>query len=40
MGTLNSFALAPGSLSDMTSGGKAYPLPWPAASEAIPVGGV
>ena len=40
MGTLNAFALSPGSLSDMTSGGKAYPLPFPAKSEAVPVGGV
>ena len=40
MGSLNQFALAPGSLSDMTSGGKAYPLPYPAGSEAVPVGGV
>merc|ERR1711981_1464362 len=40
MGTLNNFALSPGSISDMTSGGKAYPLPFPAASEAVPVGGV
>ena len=40
MGALNKFALAPGSIGDMTSGGKAYPLPFPAASEAVPVGAV
>merc|ERR1719174_3318508 len=40
MGTLNSFALAPGSISDMASGGKAYPLPYPVGSEALGVGAV
>jgi hypothetical protein len=40
MGALNKFALAPGSIGDMTSGGKAYPLPFPAASEAVAVGAV
>merc|ERR550514_1551279 len=40
MGSLNKFAMSPGSIGDMTSGGKAYPLPYPAASEAVPVGGV
>lgn len=52
MGSLNKFALAPGSIGDMTSGGKAYPLPFqsavdpygnarpPPASEADPVGGI
>ena len=40
MGSLNKFAMAPGSISDMMSGGKAYPLPYPAGSEAVPVGGV
>ena len=40
MGSLNAFALAPGSISDMTSGGKAYPLPFPTGSEATAVGAV
>merc|ERR1719174_3546876 len=40
MGALNKFALAPGSIGDLTSGGKAYPLPYPAASEAVAVGAV
>jgi len=40
MGSLNGFALSPGSISDMTSGGKAYPLPFPVGSEAIAVGAV
>jgi hypothetical protein len=40
MGSLNKFAMAPGSIGDMNSGGKAYPLPYPDASEAVPVGGV
>ena len=40
MGSLNQFALAPGSISDMTSGGKAYPLPFPTGSEAVAVGAV
>jgi len=39
-GALNKFAGAPGSITDMTSGGKAYPLPYPAGSEAVPVGSV
>ena len=38
------FSAAPGSLGDLSSGGKTYPLPYPAASEteseAVPVGGV
>ena len=40
MGTLNAFALSEGSISDMTSGGKAYPLPFPAKSEEVAVGAV
>ena len=40
MGTLNAFAMSPGSISDMTSGGKAYPLPWPVKSEELGVGAV
>jgi len=40
MGTLNAFALSEGSISDMTSGGKAYPLPFPTGSEAVAVGAV
>ena len=28
MGSLNKFAMSPGSIGDMTSGGKAYPLPF------------
>ena len=39
-GSLNKFAMAPGSIGDLSSGGKAYPLPYPAASEAVPVGAV
>ena len=40
MGSLNKFAGAPGSITDMASGGKAYPLPYPAGSEATVVGAV
>ena len=39
-GQLNKFAAAPGSLGDLTSGGTAYPLPYPAGSEATAVGAV
>jgi len=39
-GQLNKFAAAPGSLGDLTSGGVAYPLPYPAGSEATAVGAV
>ena len=39
-GQLNKFSAAPGSLGDLSSGGKTYPLPYPAASEAVPVGAV
>merc|ERR550514_941396 len=39
-GQLNKFAAAPGSLGDLTSGGKTYPLPYPSGSEAVPVGAV
>merc|ERR1719198_198003 len=38
MGSLNKFAGAPGSITDVASGGKAYPLPYPAGSEATAVG--
>uniref|UniRef100_A0A7S3MY01 EF-hand domain-containing protein n=1 Tax=Strombidium inclinatum TaxID=197538 RepID=A0A7S3MY01_9SPIT len=40
MGKLNQFAGTPGSLGDLASGGKTYPLPYPAGSEAVPVGQV
>jgi len=39
-GNLNKFAAAPGSIGDLSSGGAVYPLPYPAGSEAVPVGGV
>lgn len=39
-GPLNQFAGAPGSITDVQSGGVTYPLPYPAGSEAVPVGGV
>lgn len=39
-GNLNKFAGAPGSITDMTSGGATYKLPYPAGSEATPVGSV
>ena len=39
-GQLNKFAAAPGSLGDLTSGGAAYPLPYPAGSESVAVGAV
>jgi len=37
-GALNKFAAAPGSIGDVSSGGDNYPLPYPQASEATPVG--
>lgn len=45
MGSLNKFTLAAGSITDMNSGGAAYPLPYstgdaPDAPETTPVGGV
>ena len=40
MGALNKFNGAPGSITDMASGGSTYPLPYPAGSEATPVGQV
>ena len=40
MGALNKFTLAPGSITDMSSGGAAYPLPYPVGSEATAVGAV
>ena len=45
MGYLNKFTLAAGSITDMNSGGAAYPLPYstgasPDAPEDTPVGGV
>ena len=45
MGYLNKFTLAAGSITDMNSGGAAYPLPYstgtsPGAPEATPVAGV
>ena len=45
MGSLNKFTLAAGSITDMNSGGVAYPLPYSTgtsedAPEATPVGGV
>merc|ERR1719473_1022296 len=39
-GSLNKFAMAPGSIGDLTSGGVAYPLPYPADSEKVPVAAV
>lgn len=39
-GSLNKFNGAKGSITDMTSGGSTYPLPYPAGSEATPVGAV
>ena len=40
MGKLNTFAGSPGSIGDLASGGAHYPLPYPAGSEAVPVGSV
>ena len=39
-GNLNKFAAAPGSIGDLNSGGSNYVLPYPADSEAVPVGSV
>ena len=39
-GNLNKFAAAPGSIGDLNSGGTNYVLPYPADSEAVPVGSV
>merc|ERR1740117_2749780 len=39
-GKLNKLTNAPGSLGDMNSGGKVYPLPYPAGSESVAVGAV
>ena len=39
-GHLNKYILAPGSISDMASGGAAYSLPYPEGSEATAVGAV
>ena len=40
MAHLNKFILAPGSISDMNSGGAAYSLPYPEGSETTAVGAV
>jgi hypothetical protein len=39
-GALNKFAGAPGSITDITTGGSKYPLPYPAGSESVVVGAV
>ena len=39
-GNLNKFANAPGSITDLSSGGPAYPLNYPLDSESVPVGHV
>merc|ERR1719444_238974 len=39
-GKLNKFSGAPGSITDLSSGGPKYPLVYPAASESVPVGSV
>ena len=39
-GKLNKFQGAPGSITDLTSGGINYPLPYPQGSEQTPVGQV
>ena len=39
-GALNKFSGAPGSITDVASGGVTYPLPYPANSEQVPVGQV
>ena len=38
--SLNKFSAAPGSISDLSSGGASYPLPYPQGSEITPVGQV
>jgi len=40
MGSLNKFANAPGSITDLSSGGPVYPLNYPLDSESVPVGHV
>ena len=37
MGPLNKFNTAPGAITDLTSGGAAYPLPYPAGAENVTV---
>lgn len=37
-GRLNNFVLAPGSISDLSSGGTTYPLPYPRGAEETKVG--
>lgn len=39
-GALNKFTGAPGSIGDLSSGGSAYPLPYPPNAEKVPVGSV
>merc|ERR1719329_975208 len=39
-GQLNKFAGAPGSITDLSSGGPKYPLVYPLGSDAVPVGQV
>ena len=39
-GNLNKFANAPGSITDLSSGGPAYPLNYPLDAESVPVGHV
>ena len=39
-GKLNKFSGAAGSITDLTTGGKTYPLPYPQGSEQTPVGQV
>merc|ERR1712010_406776 len=40
MGQLNKFANAPGSITDLSSGGPVYPLVYPLDAESVPVGKV
>ena len=40
MGQLNKFANAPGSITDLSSGGPAYPLVYPLDAESVAVGKV
>ena len=40
MGQLNKFANAPGSITDLSSGGPVYPLVYPLDAETVPVGHV
>lgn len=39
-GNLNKFSGAPGSITDLSTGGATYPLPYPVGSEKTPVGHV